>query len=301
MTFPSSLAVIINFCSNDYPFLRPCIEAVKPFAAQILIPVCDHFFDGQEEDRVTLEAIYAEHPDVQFIEFPFDGQKSFYASHSSVYGHNLARLVGSYFLREKVEYVLFLDCDEIVDTPRFIDWLNAFPLLEYRALHFLTYWYFRESRFQARNWEHTPLLIHKSLLDGALIMNEQERAGMYDSCLGKKASRIPGRDHLPMFHHYSWVRTPEQMLRKVRCWGHHWQRDWESQVLEEFSHPFTGTDFVHGYEFREVSPYIHLDLLQKPQPQSDSCSSIKKLTHQQLVQIDLELTFKINFKSNFKI
>ncbi|MGC2594831.1 MAG: hypothetical protein WA347_00945, partial [Rhabdochlamydiaceae bacterium] len=60
----NSLGTIINFCSNDYPFLRHCIDGVKQVSAQIIIPVCDHFFDGKEEDRETLDQIYAENRDV---------------------------------------------------------------------------------------------------------------------------------------------------------------------------------------------------------------------------------------------
>ena len=40
-------ATIINFCSNDYSYLRHCIDGVKPFSSQVIVPVCDHFFDGK--------------------------------------------------------------------------------------------------------------------------------------------------------------------------------------------------------------------------------------------------------------
>ncbi len=259
------LATVINFCSNDYPFLRDCIEAVKPFSTQILIPVCDHFFDGVKEDREILNRIYAENPDVQFIEFPFDEKKSLYGSHSSLSWHNLARMIGRFFLKNEIEYVLFLDCDEIVDSERFAEWMNTFPYGDFDALHLANYWYFRECHLQAKSWEHTPLLVKKELLDGALIMNACERAGMYDLIAGNKANGALGLDGNPMVHHYSWVRTKEQLLRKVVSWSHCRDRDWVSLVEEEFSRPFNGTDFVHGYEFIEVPPFKMIDLLKKPE------------------------------------
>ncbi|MBI2812377.1 MAG: hypothetical protein HYX67_16350, partial [Candidatus Melainabacteria bacterium] len=171
----SRIATVINFCSNDYPFLRPCIDAVKSFSSQIIVPVCDHFFDGKPEDRKVLNAIYAENSDVQFIEFPYDPNHSLYGSHSSVYWHNLSRMVGRFFLKEESEYVLFLDCDEICDTPRFTQWLSANSYSEYDAIRFFNYWYFREPHLQAKAWEASPLLARKQLLYGEGLMREQER------------------------------------------------------------------------------------------------------------------------------
>jgi hypothetical protein len=288
------IGTIINFCSNDYPFLRHCIDSIKCVSAQVVIPVCDHFFDGLKEDRNTLERIYAENRDVQFIEFPFDRDKSLYGAHSSVYWHNLARMIGRFFLKEEIRYVLFLDCDEIADSSRFSEWLQTFPYENCEAIRFYNYWYFRESHLQAKTWEDSPLLVRKEILDGTIFMTERERIGIYDSVLGKKMRKMVGKDDKPMFHHYSWVRTKEQLLRKVVSWGHNWQCDWTLEVEEEFSHDFNGTDFVHGYDFIEVSPYIALDILKKPQTFSDcEFSHVRKLSHEDVVKIDISLTYQI--------
>ncbi len=282
-------ATIINFCSNDYPYLRHCIDAVKPFSKQVIVPVCDHFFDGKSENRDVLNAIYAENGDVGFIEFPFNQD-----GHSSVYWHNLARLIGTYFLEREVEYVLFLDCDEVVDSSRFIEWLKEIPYQETDAVRFLGYWYFRESRFRAKTWENTPLLMRKAILNGSLIMNEGERSGMFRLALGEKKEKVAGIDGLPMVHHYSWVRTREQLLQKVASWGHNWQRDWKAQVEEEFSRPFNGRDFVHGYEFDEVAPRHAIDL-QKTPMHTAACdySHVRKLSSKDVIKIDISLTYEI--------
>ncbi len=290
----AQLGTIINFCSNDYPFLRHCIDSVKSVSAQVVVPVCDHFFDGKEENRDTLNRIYAENPDVQFIEFPFNKDKSLYGAHSSVYWHNLGRMIGRFFLKEEIFYAFFLDCDEIADTLRFSEWLKTFPYQDYVAIRFYNYWYFRESRLQAKSWEDSPLLVKKEILDGSILMVERERIGIYDGVFGNKTRRIPGIDGKPMFHHYSWVRTKEQLMRKVVSWGHNWQRDWSAQIEEEFSHDFNGTDFVHGYEFIEVSPYILLDILKKPKAFSDcDFAHVRKLSHEDVVKIDVSLTYQI--------
>lgn len=283
-----SISTVINFCSSDYPFLRPCIESVRPFSSQILVPICDHFFDGKKEMRETLNAIYSENLDVQFLEFPFDKSKKIYGAS---YWHNFARLIASYFV--VADYVLFIDTDEIADTSGVSKWLNTFPYQDYAMLRLLNYWYFRQSTIRATNWEDTPLLVNKNVLNGQLLMNERERAGMYDCNTNKKIRRVAGLDDKPLFHHYSWVRTKEQMVRKTTSWGHNKDRDWAYLIEEEFSRPFNGTDFVHGYEFEEVEPFVNIDLDQKPKLCSSYFSHVRKLSFQQTNKIDISLTYQI--------
>ncbi len=290
----NSLGTIINFCSNDYPFLRHCIDGIKPVSTQIIIPVCDHFFDGKEEDRETLDQIYAENRDVQFVEFPYDKEKSSYGSHPTLFWHNLARMIGSFFLKEEISYVFFLDCDEIADPVRLSEWLKVFPYQDYEAIRLCNYWYFRETHLQAKMREDSPHLIKKEILNGDILMTERERIGIYDGATGNKTRRVAGIDDRPMFHHYSWVRTKEQLLRKVVSWSHNWERDWTKQVEEEFSRNFNGTDFVHGYDFIEVSPFVTIDILQRPKPFAHAdFSHVRKLSLVDVVKIDLALTYQI--------
>jgi hypothetical protein len=63
---------------------------------------------------------------------------------------------------------------------------------------------------------------------------------------------IGGLDGLPLFHHFSWVRSYENMLHKVSTWGHKCDKDdWPQKVKEMFdSH--VPLDFVHGYKYDVV-------------------------------------------------
>lgn len=67
-----------------------------------------------------------------------------------------------------------------------------------------------------------------------------------------------GLDKKPLAHHYSWVRTKGEMLKKVETFGHKSDRDWVALVEKEFSHEFSGKDFVSGYEYETVEPYISI-------------------------------------------
>ena len=72
----------------------------------------------------------------------------------------------------------------------------------------------------------------------------------------RKLFKEPGLDDKPMIHHYSWVRTYKEMLKKVKHWGHTKDKDWTSLVHEEFKKDFDGTDFVHNYKYDKVEGYI---------------------------------------------
>ena len=282
------IATIINFCSNEYPFLAPCIQEVKQFSSQILVPVCDHFFDGKPEERAVLQGIYAAHPDVVFIEFPYNPH-SLHASHSRFW-HNLARLVGFFFTHSDIEYLLFLDCDEILDHRRFVSWLNTAIYRNYNALLIANYWYFRDVCHQAMTWEEIALLCKRQALHSDLIMQEKERRGIFKAVAKAKQQSVVGCDGKPMLHHYSWVRTKEQMLRKVSSWGHNKERDWHALVEKEFSDDFRGIDFVHEYTFTKVEPIHRIDLHTLPSPVEEGhFPNLHRLSQQQLQKIRLLL------------
>jgi hypothetical protein len=42
------------------------------------------------------------------------------------------------------------------------------------------------------------------------------------------------------------------MLQKVSAWGHANDTNWVELIEEEFSREFSGTDFVHGYEYEII-------------------------------------------------
>jgi hypothetical protein len=93
------------------------------------------------------------------------------------------------------------------------------------------------------------------------IFTPGERWGIVSSLL-PNAVLVYSTDGTPMIHHYSWVRTKEEMLQKVKSWGHRDDTDWQNLVEKEFSHNFTGTDFVpgHNYEYEVIEPLHDIKL-----------------------------------------
>ncbi len=281
------LASIINFSTNEAPFLHQCIEEAMHFSCQVVVVVADHLFDGTPENRALLQSIYASHPEVQFIEYEWS-KTNFYGSHSPHYWHNINRLIGTHFLKKEVEDVLFLDVDEIVEGRRFASFLKNFPLADCVAIRLACYWYFREEKYRAKEIEDTPLLVSRKALHYDAIMHPEERAGTFHLLEGKKERLVTGEDNLPMIHHYSWVRNKEALLRKVQCWGHRGERDWEALIEKEFAKEFLGKDFVHGYDFIEVEPYLKPATYALSNKKSDN---VTFLNTRDIHKIDLALRF----------
>src|SRR3989338_36492 len=104
-----TLATILHYCTNDCRFLAKCLEEVRKFSDQIVIPVCDHFFNGQPENRALLNHTYAAHPDCLFIEFAFtpDRHYSPYSTYApSDYGwirlwNQISRYIGFLHVRSE--------------------------------------------------------------------------------------------------------------------------------------------------------------------------------------------------------
>lgn len=292
-----SIATLINFSSNEVAFLAPCLQQVLTFSKQVIVSLSDHFFDGSSENLALLDQLYAEHPHVEFIEYAFDVNHSFYRFQSPHFYHNIGRMLGMYHLHPRIEYVLFLDVDEIIEAERWLQWLKSSSYLKYTACTLACYWYFREPIYQALHWEDTPLLVKRDQLTYDHIMHPEERYGTFLNISGDKKRMIKGPDEQPMIHHYSWVRTKEQMLKKVMSWGHREERDWKRLVEEEFSHPFQGKDFVHGYRFLEVPAMIDWPFQIKPAAHSDGnrkeLPHVKRLNAKEIQAIDLHLKFNI--------
>lgn len=254
------IATIVNFCTNESRFISSCLTQALLFSSQVIVPVASHFFDGSPEDRILLEQIYAAFPECLFIEYPYIPEKIpkriFKEIDPAHFWHCVSRLVGFSKAEAKIETLLFLDVDEIADGQRFSEWLSNSDYQQHIAMKLANYWYFREPKYRAEKYEDSIALVQRRAVTSELLLNQGERGYIYDSLPGPKRRMVTGRDGQPLFHHFSWVRTQEEMLKKVKSWGHKKDRNWEELVRSEFSGPFRGVDFVHGYKFQTVeSPF----------------------------------------------
>jgi hypothetical protein len=116
------------------------------------------------------------------------------------------------------------------------------------------YWYFREPTYRATTLEDSVVLVRRFLV-GEIDLKAKRERGQFVGATTPRRVTWCGQ---PMVHHYSWVRTKAEMLRKVRSWGHRDKKDWVTLVEEEFSRPFNGRCFVHDYRFDVVEDLFRL-------------------------------------------
>ncbi|MGD2169207.1 MAG: hypothetical protein PVI40_03075 [Chlamydiota bacterium] len=265
------IASVINYCTNEYRFLKSCVEEALKFSEQVLITVCDHFFDGSPEDLDALEQTFSEFPNCQFLFYPYildKVPKKLLKKIGDNFCCTFSRAIGFSCAKKDIDYLLFLDTDEIVESDKFKSWLKVFPISQFDAVRLSNYWYFRESKYRAKTWEDSVVMVRKKALSRKILLQEGDRFACFNHVKGKTKRHCTGQDNCPFIHHYSWVRTKGEMLKKVTTWGHRKERNWVDLVEEEFSREFNGIDFIHGYEFEEVDPFVKIDVGKKVQKKS---------------------------------
>ena len=268
-----NIATVISFCTNDYRFLRPNILHIKKFSKEIIVPYCDHFYNGQPEDLKLIKKAIKENPEATFVKFGYDPQATRNLwrgwtflfrlfGHHKVYGPLyyccLSNLVGFKAIKSKPDYVLLLDTDEIIDSKRFTKWLNTDQYKKYNATRLANYWYWRKPIYQSTTYEAISLLAKYSTLKQTNFMTHAERHGMFQSILQPKKDNQLGLDNKPMIHHYGWAKPKKNLLKKVITWGHSKDRNWTKLIEKEFAHPFNGTDFIGHYKYITVQPFLDL-------------------------------------------
>jgi hypothetical protein len=255
---PLKIATVINFCTIDYKFIRHCINGVLPFSEVVVVPYADRLFDNTCENRKLIATARDENPGAIFKEFKY--HHSITEKIGGHFWHNFARWVGIAILPSDIDFVLFLDSDEIVESERFIEFVHHTNFAPYNYLYFANYWYFRKPIYRARNIEVSPVMVKKSVISKDIVFLSDERGNFAKLPDGLRG--VLSMDKQPMIHHYSWVRSKQEMCSKVQSWAHKSDRDWVSLVEKEFNHDFNGTDFVHGYQYDVVEPYINLESAQ---------------------------------------
>lgn len=249
-----NISTVISYCSLDQRFIRALLEQVKFFSNDIIVVYYDKLMNGKSEPIEEIET-YIKNFDsnIQTVCLPFSDDKS------SKYYHNLARWRGKDLAKN--DYILFLDGDEIPDGSLMKSFLDNNPslLTDYDAVDFKCYWYFRSANNQALQTEECGMLVNKNVISETVIFNDLERWNFKHQPNIRSISRVQPQEG-PIFNHFSWVRTKEEMLDKVSSWAHKHDRDWKKLIEQEFSREFNGTDFVHRYSYRQVEDRFRLGI-----------------------------------------
>lgn len=266
------ITTIINYCTNDFRYLKKCIEEAKLFSQEVIVSVCDHFFNGDKENDKLLKAGFYQNSDVSFIQFAYSKDKLYSPFIDSgpsdvywnAYWHGTNRYVGFFHLKKDTEYILFLDVDEIVEGKEFLKWLNTNKYLDYDAVRFFCYYYFIKPSHQAKTYQKLISLIKRSAIKPSMLINVHDRHGVFGP-LKNKIDEVLSFKGLPMFHHYCWVRTKEECIKKTKTWAHYWEEDWQQMIEKEYAKKNPGKDFVFGWDYQTVEPYFDPFRIKFPQ------------------------------------
>lgn len=291
------VATIISFCTNDYRFLGKCVQEARLFSRQVIVSVCDHFFDGSPENRDLLNWAYHHHPDCDFIEFPYS-QTTVYPTYFRYkpeesewvhHWHSFGRLMGFYHVRPDIEWVLFLDCDEIPDGRRCLQYFERREFLTLDAARLGCYYYALKPNLRALKVQELSLLVRRKALQPHFFYYGDERYAMYRCVRGAKQADVRGCDGRPLIHHYSWVRPELECYHKSRTWGHRSDRDWNAIIKDTFQ----GKRSLFGInlQFQEITD-VYFDPLsvvlpEGPAPKSDF-PHCRRLTFQDYTRLELE-------------
>lgn len=262
-----SLSTTIVASTMDLPFIRHCVREVAPFSEFVSVAYYDCLFNGEPENPDDLRKInnlvYRGMKEYD----PDEGEMSSIVTRPEFHPEDSVRAkymrlrVAAFQAidsRHQSEYTLIIDADEIVDPVNFKYWIEN---EQRRPGYFLVpnWWYFREPTLQADNIERIACITKSSLIREAIdndgeetFLERDHRPGFY---LGERANIWP-----EVLHHYSWVRTKEEMLKKCRTWSHKDDAPWERLIEEEFSRDFNGRDFIHAYSYKNTENQFGIDI-----------------------------------------
>lgn len=247
------IEAVILYSTNDSRFIYKCIDNLVHCDIKCNIITYSHMWNGSEEDSKLINELkkyYKTSNKVSIYSVDWTPHKSAW------YWEGLGRYLGTQQVSENTEYILYIDSDEIVEADKFKKWLQSEEYAKYDSVKLCNYWYWREPIYRADTLEDSVVLV-QSKLAKSLRFSPGGR-DLYFISDTKPSLRYASK-HSPFIHHFSWVRTEEQMLKKVTNWGHRDDKvDWIQKVREEFSREFNGRDFVNGYEYSKVPNHFNI-------------------------------------------
>lgn len=256
-----SLTILITYCSLERMFVDDVIPAALHAADHVCVAVGRRLFDGREEDASHIEEITKKYPKAHFVWFDVpDGLLA-----TPIELHNNARIAARDLAAENSDghfytdtWVVLLDGDEVLrhGGQDLRDWWAAAKnqLHRQHTYKLSNRWFFLHPRLASEGTEDSIVLVHGSQLSNKALTHPRERDGVcftVSQAGGNCFRDVCGIDGTPMIDHFSWVRASrEQLLYKVKNWGHTGERDWVALINKAFDElekgRFPDTDFVHG-------------------------------------------------------
>jgi hypothetical protein len=239
------LEAVVLYSSNDKRFFKACIENLLKCNIKVHVITYSHMWAGEKEDMHILEQsnhLFAN--EQNYGQYQIDWTPG----QSSWYWEGLGRYLGTTQVSADSDYTLYIDVDEIVDPDGFVRWMSNDTYYNYDAMKLPNYWYWRKPEYRATVLQYNTVMLKTSIAKQLPLAS-----GGREIYFNASSNQYMVPEEFACVHHYSWVRTREEMRNKVGNWGHNSDRsDWIAKVEDEFSREFNGTDFLNGYSYNVV-------------------------------------------------
>jgi len=253
--------VVMPYCSLDKLFIEENIKQCQKFANNIFISVSSHLYNGEPENKESIDELKtfcSQFNNVDILEYQWNNNAPF-----DFYWNCYSRWIG--IEKCKTDYIMQLDSDEIIDGDLFLSsYSENFQKFwtTYNSYALSMYWYFRDFTYRSKVEEQAHIIVAKKVLNKSNVFTKYDRGGhaVKDNITSFFGVKYMNQSYI---HHFSWVRTKRDLLKKVAGWGHKSERKWEELIEEEFSRPFLGRDCVHNYEFELVEPPFNFTTLKQ--------------------------------------
>jgi hypothetical protein len=258
---PAVVGCVVSYCSMERHFLEHLLRETSKFSEHTVVVYADKLYDGTPETHDDLVRVKELFQDVTFVQYRIDPVDELIDApelrNRQAYWPNRARWEGLAALNPSCQYVLFMDADEVPEGDRVAAFIKRAlaprPDHTTPGLKFANWWYMREPTLRYRGIEDSIPLVPRFRVAtrDAVLLCEDERN---DLAAPPVSRSVTDGSPSPMFHHYSWVRTPEDLVKKVQVWSHRRDRDWVSAVRQELSRPIVPghVDVIFGRNYEQV-------------------------------------------------
>ena len=271
MSHPVGCIILTN--ADDLHFLTATLQQINTIFKDIVIAYGTTLWNGEADDLEKLQAFKQRHAhmhNVRFVTYNVQEDKLTFMANQvtpAMYWEAHARYISLEALDKTCEYIMFLDADEVVDGAMFQRWLDTHEYKEYDAMKLANYWYWRTPELRARNYiEDSVVFIKRNVFNPFMLFSNMGRHGMFENCKSQETRKIRQLTNMNaevMVHHYSWVRTKEAMMRKVKNWGHRGDRqNWVDLVEQEFNTTISENhhDFLKGLSYDIVENTFNIQM-----------------------------------------
>ena len=232
---------LIPITVNDFRFLPILMKQLDFICGKVVFIYSDYLFNQKEQDKQKLQKIF-ELPKklgltstFEFVKYEIDFNVneffvSEYKNSPKRYWINKARMDGFDYIDKNAKWVLLIDSDEIPDSCEFLKWADTINWDDIESkdiftLNFDNYVYFWKNCFVKYETENSLVLLNEKVFRNRkkyepLFLNEFERTVFYRFIPENYCKMNIKFNNKCLFHHYSWVRTLEEMKSKVLNWGH---------------------------------------------------------------------------------